>query len=41
MAAETLQNVLDGVMMVVAVGIFNILHMGFILPKRHSWRGVV
>jgi hypothetical protein len=38
---EGLQNGLDGVMMVVAVGIFNVLHMGFLLPRKPTWRGAL
>ncbi len=31
--------VLDGVPMVIAVGVFNVLHPGVILGRKASWRG--
>jgi hypothetical protein len=36
---EILQNVLDGLMMVIAVGIFNFINPLYLLPKRTSWKG--
>jgi hypothetical protein len=38
---EGLQNGLDGAMMVVAVLILNVLHMGFLLPRKPVWKGVL
>lgn len=40
-ASETLQNVLDGIMMVIAVLIFVPLNPGWLLPERTTWRGVL
>lgn len=39
--SEDLQNGLDGAMMVVAVLILNVLHMGFLLPRKPVWKGVL
>lgn len=36
---EILQAILDGLMMVIAVGIFNILNPLYLLPKRATWKG--
>lgn len=37
---ENLQVFLDGMMMVFAVVIFNFINPLWLLPKRHSWKGV-
>lgn len=36
---EIYQMVLDGIPMVIAVGIFNVLHPGLILGRKASWKG--
>jgi hypothetical protein len=36
---EMLTNGLDGIPMVIAVGIFNIINPLWVLPKRESWKG--
>ena len=36
---EILQAILDGLMMVIAVGIFNILNPLYLLPRRATWKG--
>ena len=35
---EIYQNCLDGIPMIIAVGIFNIAHPSYLLPKKTSWR---
>ena len=39
MGHEVYQNVLDALPMVIAVGIFNILHPLYLLPRRTTWKG--
>jgi hypothetical protein len=39
MLNEKLQIFLDGMMMVIAVGVFNFLHPLWLLPKKEVWRG--
>ena len=36
---EILQNVLDGIMMLIAVGVFVFINPLYLLPKRTSWKG--
>jgi len=36
---EILQAVLDGLMMVLAVGVFNFINPLYLLPRKTSWRG--
>ena len=36
---EILQAILDGLMMVIAVGIFNVLNPLYLLPRRATWKG--
>jgi hypothetical protein len=39
MLNEKLQIFLDGMMMVIAVGVFNVFHPMWLLPKKDSWKG--
>jgi hypothetical protein len=39
MLNEKLQIFLDGMMMVIAVGVFNVFHPMWLLPKKNSWKG--
>ncbi|WWC69039.1 uncharacterized protein I206_102975 [Kwoniella pini CBS 10737] len=36
---EMYQNILDGLMMLIAVGIYNFIHPGYLLPRKKFWRG--
>lgn len=36
---ENLTNLLDGLPMIIAVGIFNVIHPLFVLPRRKAWKG--
>lgn len=36
---EIYQNTLDGIPMVIAVAIYNIIHPMFLLPRKESWTG--
>ncbi|WWC87460.1 uncharacterized protein L201_002349 [Kwoniella dendrophila CBS 6074] len=36
---EMYQNILDGLMMLLAVGIYNFIHPYYLLPRKTSWKG--
>ncbi|KAK6907012.1 hypothetical protein I203_101001 [Kwoniella mangroviensis CBS 8507] len=38
MTTEMYQNILDALMMLIAVGIYNFIHPGYLLPRKRSWR---
>ena len=38
-ADELVQNALDGVPMVLAVGLYNFVHPAYLLPAKDSWKG--
>jgi len=33
------ENMLDALPMLIAVAVFNVLHPGWLLPTKKSWRG--
>ncbi|WVF66949.1 hypothetical protein IAT40_001692 [Kwoniella sp. CBS 6097] len=39
METEMYQNILDALMMLIAVGIYNFIHPGFLFPRKKSWKG--
>ncbi|WVQ94664.1 hypothetical protein IAU59_001744 [Kwoniella sp. CBS 9459] len=39
METEMYQNILDALMMLIAVGIYNFVHPGFLFPRRTRWKG--
>ncbi|OCF34088.1 hypothetical protein I317_05638 [Kwoniella heveanensis CBS 569] len=39
METEMYQNILDALMMLIAVGIYNFIHPGFLFPRKTSWKG--
>ncbi|WVW79821.1 hypothetical protein I302_101791 [Kwoniella bestiolae CBS 10118] len=39
MTTEMYQNILDALMMLIAVGIYNFIHPGYLLPRKKTWKG--